>query len=245
MMVERARQKVVDMKSHKTPADDKINICVRKRPAFEKELEQGEIDIVSATNPVIIVHDCKYKVDGVTKFVDSQGFKLDNTFAEHESTDSLYQCSIQPLFDFLFMGGIVTCFAYGQTGSGKTYTMEGVQEKSVHDLYAGAQIMNEESGRHFTFTVSYFEIYMGNLYDLLNNHAKIEIQEDKNQRMQINGLHEVESMSAEKMLELIDYGASVRSTQATASNDTSSRSHAICTIKIIEVIDDGSQYGRR
>ena len=81
---------------------------------------------------------------------------------------------------------------------------------------------------------------MGNLYDLLNNHAKIEIQEDKNQRMQINGLHEVESMSAEKMLELIDYGASVRSTQATASNDTSSRSHAICTIKIIEVIDDGS-----
>ena len=39
MMVERARQKVVDMKSHKTPADDKINICVRKRPAFEKELE--------------------------------------------------------------------------------------------------------------------------------------------------------------------------------------------------------------
>lgn len=31
----------------------------------------GEIDCVSCSNPTITVHECKYKVDGVTKFVDN------------------------------------------------------------------------------------------------------------------------------------------------------------------------------
>jgi kinesin family protein 2/24 len=36
------------------------------------------------------------------------------------------------------------------------------------------------------------------------------------------------------MLEMIKYGATVRTTHATKANDTSSRSHAICTISILE-----------
>ena len=47
------------------------------------------------------------------------------------------------------------------------------------------------------------------------------------------------------MLELIKFGSSVRATQATASNDTSSRSHAICTIEIFEIVDDGSSHGKK
>ena len=34
------------------------------------------------------------------------------------------------------------------------------------------------------------------------------------------------------MLEIIDYGHSERTTHSTAANDTSSRSHAICIIKV-------------
>jgi kinesin family protein 2/24 len=67
---------------------------VRKRPAFQQELEKGEIDCVSCANPVILVHECKYKVDGVTKTVENQGFELDHTFGEDEDTRSLYECSI-------------------------------------------------------------------------------------------------------------------------------------------------------
>ena len=36
------------------------------------------------------------------------------------------------------------------------------------------------------------------------------------------------------MLEMINYGATVRTTHATKANDTSSRSHAVCTISIME-----------
>lgn len=46
-----------------------ICICVRKRPLFEKELTNGEIDAVSASNPHVVVHESKYKVDGITKYV--------------------------------------------------------------------------------------------------------------------------------------------------------------------------------
>jgi kinesin family protein 2/24 len=86
---------------------------VRKRPLFPQELSSGEIDIVSVSNPAIIVHECKFRVDGVTKYIENQGFEMDNSFSEFETTKSLYECSIQPEIDFLFDGGIVTCFAYG------------------------------------------------------------------------------------------------------------------------------------
>lgn len=68
---------------------------------------------MSVTNPAIIVHECKFRIDGVTKYVENQGFEMDNSFGEVESTKSLYESSIQPEIDFLFDGGIVTCFAYG------------------------------------------------------------------------------------------------------------------------------------
>lgn len=41
----------------------------------------GEIDCVSASNPNIIVHECKYKVDGITKLIDNSEFLFDNAFS--------------------------------------------------------------------------------------------------------------------------------------------------------------------
>lgn len=174
-------------------------------------------------------------MDAITKYVDNDGFEFDNTFSEHESSDSVYYSSIQPQIDFLFDGGIVTCFAYGQTGSGKTFTMEGVQKLVVNDFFQGAEIMKEETGRMFTFTVSYFEIYNGKIFDLLDNHKQKKVQEDRSGTIQIPGLKEVQARSADEMTQLIEYGLSERKTKSTACNDTSSRSHAIGTISIKEI----------
>ena len=147
LMVEGEKERVTKAQNHHIPDVSKINICVRKRPLFKKETLKGEIDWVSCTNPAILIHKWKLKVDGITKFVENLGFEFDNTFSEYETSDSLYYWSIQPQIDFLFDGGIVTWFAYGQTGSGKTYTMEGVQKLAVSDFFAGAEIMKEETGK--------------------------------------------------------------------------------------------------
>lgn len=123
---------------------------------------------------------------------------------------------------------MVTCFAYGQTGSGKTYTMMGVQEHAINDLFTMAK-------QHpVIFSVCFFEIYGGQLFDLLNNRNKLVLLEDKSQTMQIQGLVEHPVGSSEEMLNVIEYGHSARTTHATTSNDTSSRSHAICQIIIRE-----------
>ena len=72
----------------------KIQICVRKRPIFAKEEASGDIDAVSASNPKIRVHECKYKVDGITKYVENHDFIFDNAFSCKEETDDLYRSSI-------------------------------------------------------------------------------------------------------------------------------------------------------
>lgn len=106
------------------PAEQlKINVCIKKRPIFQNELAAGEIDVISVSNPRVIVHDCKYKVDGITKFIDNQNFTFDNSFSENESNEELYRFSVEPILDLVFNTGTITIFAYGQTGSGKTFTM--------------------------------------------------------------------------------------------------------------------------
>ena len=113
--------------------------------------------------------------------------------------------------------------------------MQGVQAQAVSELFEAARAKGERDGVHVAFSVSYYEIYGGKLYDLLNNHERLNVCEDKSGAVQIQGLREVDVQDEQTLLECIEYGASVRMTQATASNDVSSRSHAICTISMREM----------
>ena len=207
-----------------------IYVCVRKRPLFPKEKKDGQIDCVSSGNPVIRVGEPKFKVDGITKFIDKHDHIFDNVFSETESTEDLYLNSVQPLLDQLFDNGVVTFFAYGQTGSGKTHTMVGVQELMVKDLYDMAA--NKYADLGATFSISFYEIYSNRLHDLLNNRKVLQVLEDANNRVQIKGLEEVDVSTEDELNQAIEYGNSIRTTKATQANDTSSRSHAVCQIKI-------------
>lgn len=71
------------------------------------------------------VHETKFKVDGITKYIENSDFRFDNAFSDIEDTNDIYKSSLQPLMHMLMNKGVVTCFAYGQTGSGKTFTMVG------------------------------------------------------------------------------------------------------------------------
>ena len=111
---------------------------MRKRPIFKKEVANGEIDCVSAFNPKLFVHECKLKIDGITKYIEDYEFYFDNVFNETESTEDVYKFSVAPTVNLILNKGIVTCFAYGQTGSGKTFTMKGIQNQAIESLYRAA-----------------------------------------------------------------------------------------------------------
>ena len=68
-----------------------------------------------------------------------------------------------------------TIFAYGQTSSGKTHTMEGVMSdpnlhgimpRIINDIFQ--HIYSMEENLEFHIKVSYFEIYMDKIRDLLD-----------------------------------------------------------------------------
>ena len=75
----------------------------------------------------------------------------------------------EAMIDLVLNQGIVTCFAYGQTGSGKTFTMNALEKEAIDDLFSAS----EKMGNPFDFYISFFEIYRGSLYDLLNNKNKV------------------------------------------------------------------------
>ena len=218
---------------HVEVGNSKIFVVVRKRPLSKKEQMNGEIDNITCLNPKVTVHECKIKVDGITKYLEDHQFYFDNTFAENESTQDIYDYTVGPMIEMVLNKGIVTCFAYGQTGSGKTYTMKGIENLAINHLFEECQNMYGEEN-NLSFYISFFEIYGGRLYDLLNNKNKLQVLDDQNGKTQIYGLQEILAGTPDEMRMIIDKGNSIRTTHNTVTNATSSRSHAICNIIIKE-----------
>ena len=215
---------------HTSIDNSKIFVIVRKRPLSKKEINNGEIDCISCLNPKVVVHECKIKIDGITKYLEDHEFYFDNTFSENENTEEIYGYTIEPMINLVLKKGIVTCFAYGQTGSGKTYTMKGIQNLAIESLFQESQKIK----KNFEFYISFFEIYGGRLYDLLNNKNKLQVFDDSKGVTQIYGLQEILAETQEDMRLIIDKANSIRTTHNTVTNETSSRSHAICNIVIKE-----------
>lgn len=142
-----------------------------------------------------------------------------------QTTQDIYNAALKPLIPLLVQNGIVTCFAYGQTGSGKTFTMNGLQELIVKEVF-------EFTKKKYTVNVSFFEIYGGRCLDLLNNKEALNILEDKANNIQIQGLTEKGAEDAKELLAIMARANATRTTHATVANDTSSRSHSICQVFI-------------
>jgi kinesin family member 2/24 len=111
-------QATIDNKTHYT--HPRICISVRKRPISEKEIAKNDHDSITCINPSVWIHSAKFKVDGISKYLDHSCFKFDHTFDENVTTEEVYQYTTMPLVDFVCcgQGGRATVFAYGQTGSG-------------------------------------------------------------------------------------------------------------------------------
>ncbi|XP_068957997.1 kinesin-like protein KIF24 isoform X2 [Petaurus breviceps papuanus] len=215
---------------------DKIRVCVRKRPLGIREERRGEINIITVEDKeTLLVYEKKEAVD-LTQYILQHVFYFDEVFGETCSNQDVYMKTTHPLIQHIFKGGNATCFAYGQTGAGKTYTMIGTHQNP--GLYALAaedifrQIDLTQPRRDLSVWISFYEIYCGQLYDLLNGRKRLFAREDSKHVVQIVGLQELPVNSVDLLLEVILKGGKERSTGATGVNSDSSRSHAIIQIQI-------------
>ncbi|XP_026989190.1 kinesin-like protein KIF2C isoform X2 [Tachysurus fulvidraco] len=217
----------------------RICVCVRKRPLNKKETAKKEIDVVTIPgNGVLLFHEPKQKVD-LTKYLDNQHFHFDYSFDEDASNDLVYRFTAKPLVKTIFEGGRATCFAYGQTGSGKTHTMGGDfsgktqnSSKGIYALAAQDVFTLLQHKRHSDLCpyVTFFEIYNGKVFDLLNKKAKLRVLEDENQQVQVVGLQEMPVSSVEDVIRMIEMGSACRTSGQTFANANSSRSHAVLQV---------------
>uniref|UniRef100_A0A8D3DLE3 Kinesin-like protein n=1 Tax=Scophthalmus maximus TaxID=52904 RepID=A0A8D3DLE3_SCOMX len=209
--------------------EHRICVCVRKRPLNKKELTMKDLDVITIpSKDVVMVHEPKQKVD-LTRYLENQTFRFDYAFDESTTNEMVYRFTARPLVETIFERGMATCFAYGQTGSGKTHTMggdfSGKNQDCSKGIYALAArdvflMLKKPIYKKLDLSVyaTFFEIYSGKVFDLLNRKTKLRVLEDGKQQVQ------------EDVLKLIEVGNSCRTSGQTSANAHSSRSHAVFQI---------------
>ncbi|KAI8984391.1 P-loop containing nucleoside triphosphate hydrolase protein [Mycotypha africana] len=211
--------------------NQRIRVCVRKRPLNKKEINNQETDITSLIgNRTIQIHAPRTKID-LTPFTETHSFTFDDTFDASTTNEEIYARTAKPLVEYVFTGGKATCFAHGQTGSGKTYTMldpeHGLYVLAAQDIF---HFLEQPEYRHLTTSIGFYEIYQGQLFDLLNKKTKLNAREDGNGNVVIAGLKEYTIENVDQLMQVFDYGNASRTTGKTGANNTSSRSHAVLQI---------------
>jgi len=155
----------------------------------------------------------------------------------------VFDFSIRSTVDDILNGYNGTVFAYGQTGAGKSYTMmgtdiaddegRGVIPRIVEQIFAS--ILSSPGTIEYTVRVSYMEIYMERIRDLLAPHNdNLPVHEEKNRGVYVKGLLEIYVSSVQEVYEVMKRGGSSRAVAATNMNQESSRSHSIFVITITQ-----------
>ncbi|KAK8477983.1 hypothetical protein V6N13_002544 [Hibiscus sabdariffa] len=228
-MTENSLLKSISVDKEKANNVAKIKVVVRKRPLNKKEIAKKEEDIITINSNALMVHEKKLKVD-LTEYVEKHEFLFDAVLNAGVSNEEVYSETVEPIVPLIFNRTKATCFAYGQTGSGKTYTMQPLPLKASQDILRLMYHTYRNQG--FQLFVSFFEIYGGKVFDLLNDRKKLCMREDGKQQVCIVGLQEYKVLDVQTIKELIERGNATRSTGTTGANEESSRSHAILQLAI-------------
>eukprot|EP00750_Incisomonas_marina_P020783 INCI4086.5.p1 GENE.INCI4086.5~~INCI4086.5.p1 ORF type:complete len:1393 (+),score=313.52 INCI4086.5:228-4406(+) len=227
-------------------ADADITVCVRKRPLNDKELEANSIDIFTRCKThEAMVHEPVTRVDG-TQDIKNSRFTFDQVFHEEEDSRKLYDCVLHEKLEYVLAGGNLTCFAYGQTGSGKTYTMTAVSDLVMDNLFSADGPTGEPLlGTELFARLSFYEIYMGKVYDLLHDRQQLRVLEDSKLNVTIKGLKAVSVSGIDGVKRLLAKGHRSRSVGVTSANADSSRSHAIVTVSLYDAPSSARSYKRK
>ncbi|XP_019378340.1 PREDICTED: kinesin heavy chain [Gavialis gangeticus] len=167
-------------------------------------------------------------------------YVFDRVLPPNTSQEQVYNACAKQIVKDVLEGYNGTIFAYGQTSSGKTHTMEGklhdcqlmgIIPRIAHDIFDHIYSMDENL--EFHIKVSYFEIYLDKIRDLLDvSKTNLAVHEDKNRVPYVKGCTERFVSSPEEVLDVIDEGKANRHVAVTNMNEHSSRSHSIFLINI-------------
>ncbi|MBN3296142.1 KIF5A protein, partial [Amia calva] len=208
-------------------AECNIKVLCRFRPLNQSEVVRGDKFIP------------KFQGDD-TVVIGGKPYAFDRVFPTNTTQEQVYNTCAKQIVKDVLGGYNGTIFAYGQTSSGKTHTMEGklhdrhqmgIIPRIAEDIFN--HIFSMDENLEFHIKVSYFEIYMDKIRDLLDvTKTNLAVHEDKNRVPYVKGCTERFVSSPEEVMDVIDEGKANRHVAVTNMNEHSSRSHSIFLINI-------------
>ncbi|KAL1343899.1 hypothetical protein HN51_017829 [Arachis hypogaea] len=200
--------------------EEKIFVSIRVRPLNDRERwrrDASEWECISGNT-------IRYK-NGPT-----DGYTFDRVYGEKSSTQQVYEQGIKEIVLSVVSGINCSVFAYGQTSSGKTYTMKGITEYAIDDIY---DYIEKQHGRDYIMKFSAMEIYNEAVKDLLiANSPPLRLLDDPEKGTIVERLTEETLTERSHLQELLSTCAAHRTTEETAMNETSSRSHQILRLTV-------------
>uniref|UniRef100_A0AAQ5YEH9 Kinesin-like protein n=1 Tax=Amphiprion ocellaris TaxID=80972 RepID=A0AAQ5YEH9_AMPOC len=202
-------------------AECNIKVLCRFRPLNQSEIIRGDKFI-----PIFQGED--------TVILGGKSYVFDQVFPTNTTQEQVYNTCAKQIVKDVLGGYNGTIFAYGQTSSGKTHTMEGnlhdpkgmgIIPRIAEDIFEHIFAMDENL--EFHIKVSYFEIYLDKIRDLLDVKMNVCMCV-----WFIKGCTERFVTSPEEVMDVIDEGKANRHVAVTNMNEHSSRSHSIFLINI-------------
>ncbi|KAK6522897.1 kinesin-like protein Klp5, variant 2 [Arthrobotrys megalospora] len=168
-------------------------------------------------------------------------FGFDRVFDENAMQGEVYEQTTKNLLDSVLDGFNATVFAYGATGCGKTHTISGTKQQpgiiflTMEELFQ--RIDDLKSEKSIELSLSYLEIYNETIRDLLvpgGSKLGLNLREDSNSSISVAGLSTHRPCNVQEVMEMIVMGNENRTMSPTEANATSSRSHAVLQINVVQ-----------
>lgn len=226
-------------------SQNNIKVVARFRPINKVEQHQHPPD----GKPIIDISDTNTQVNLYND--ESNNYSFDRVFDLQSKQEDVFEYGVRGIVDDVISGYNGTVFAYGQTGSGKTYTMmgsdiddnnsKGIIPRITEQIFES--ILTSPPNMEYLVKVSYMEIYMERIRDLLSpNNDNLQVHEDKVRGVYVKNLSDYYVGDAKEVYEIMRQGSQARAVSSTNMNAESSRSHSIFLISIVQKnIETGSQ----
>ena len=212
-----------------------IKVAIRFRPLNNRE--------VNDINTKLIIDEKQGIVNISLENNASQQFIFDNVFNSYTSQEFMFDTIAKNNIDWVIQGYNSSIFTYGPTSSGKTFTMFGSKD-DLGIIPRTCEYIFKNLNNEYNVKCSFLEIYKEKIRDLLDNKKDkndLKIRQHSTKGIYVQGIKEKLVYNSEDILSSINEGMNQRVISSTALNNVSSRSHAILTITISQILTDGSE----
>ncbi|CAJ1350391.1 unnamed protein product [Effrenium voratum] len=209
------------------PGCKPVQVYVRKRPLFShEESKRNDFDVLSVLpgpSTHLVLHNCLFQADLRTPMVHHLRFAFDHVFSHEAGDEEVYRVAAAPLVESAKRGQTGTVLMFGQTGSGKTHTIKAIERLAAQSLF---------EGRASSASLTLVELRGARCFDLLAPQMpELRLRERQGVFAPEKAV-ELCLQSADDLIAAFQSARQRRATCATEANDESSRSHAVCVLRV-------------